>query len=123
MDIQLKDKYIFDSKDAVIFGAKKGGYLNDLFINLSQKISAVYEESTARLVDIFNLKIGDSNEEIVASNCLLEKVMLEVSSIRSQDNEATKEEITELFDICKDIMILNKNRKVVANNKQLQVLS
>ena len=102
--------YILDDADAVL-AVKEGGFLNSLFIEASKS----YTDTSQSIVAKFNDETLARNNEIVNANVVFEDIINLNNSIDNFEEEASQEDLIEIFEYCKSVVLSTKNRKVVAN--------
>lgn len=109
-------RYHFHDHDAV-YAAKKGGFLNKIYIEIFE----TYNLFTQDLFSIFNQRIEESNKVITEAKSTISR--LKNSSIKKEDysNEASAEEIFDIFNLCLDVVNESLNKKSVSRNVKAQI--
>ena len=109
-------RYHLHDHDA-IYAAKKGGFLNKIYIEIFE----TYNLFTQDLISVFNQRIEESNKEITEAKSTISK--LRNNHIKSEDynNEASADEIFDIFNLCLDVINESLNKKSVSRNVKAQI--
>jgi len=100
-----------------VYAAKKGGFLNKIYIEVFE----TYNLFTQDLFSVFNQRIEASNKDLTEAKSVISK--LKNNDIKKEDynNEASAEEMFDIFNLCLDVINESLNKKSVSRNVKAQI--
>jgi hypothetical protein len=98
-----------DDDDSVV-AAKKGGFLNNLFITLTDYFNDITESNTST----FNAKLKASSETIVTAKTTMAKLSNNIIKRNELNYDASEEDLLKLFGIYDDVINIIANKKINA---------
>ncbi len=104
-------KPIFDA------AAKKGGFLNKIYIEIFE----TYNLFTQDLLNVFNQRIVETNKVITEAKSTISSLKNSTIQNTEYNNEASAEEILDIFNLCLDVVNESLNKKSVSRNVKAQI--
>ena len=100
-----------------IYAAKKGGFLNKIYIEIFE----TYNLFTQDLISVFNQRIEESNKEITEAKSTISKLRNNCIKKEDYNDEASADEIFDIFNLCLDVINESLNKKSVSRNVKAQI--
>ncbi len=109
-------RYHLHDHDA-IYAAKKGGFLNKIYIEIFE----TYNLFTQDLLNVFNQRIVETNKVITEAKSTISSLKNSTIQNTEYNNEASAEEILDIFNLCLDVVNESLNKKSVSRNVKAQI--
>ena len=107
--------YILDDHDSVL-AAKKGGFLNNLFIEVTNN----FNENTNKGLMVIKQKAQSKVNEVLSTCKKLVETAVDSSLL---EKEASEEDFIKIFDVYDEIICIINNKEVLVNQSKIQIES